>query len=230
MMSRPIRICGLFPFCLGALLIGLSGASGGEFELRLDRPEQTFTVDNPGPPVVPTIYLVGQPDRSIKPVRKTKGVRLGGTAPNTEELHNLLKALGKAKTLANVEINDQKIKDNKCQFEIAAQLSDRYVPTEKKKEEDEKDAAKEKAAGDKKEPPAKEAEPAQAGAKTEAEDKAKDKGKDQAPQPQPPALASPGTSQPDSTQPGTGKPDTGEADAGNADAAQDGAIEPGGGS
>ena len=160
----------------------------------------------------------------------TGGVRLGGTAPNTEELHNLLKALAKAKTLANAEIKDQKIKDNKCQFEIAAQLSDRYVPTVKKKEEDEKDAAKEKAAGDKKEPPAKEAEPAQAGAKTEAEDKAKDKGKDQAPQPQPPALASPGTSQPDSTQPGTGKPDTGEADAGNADAAQDGAIEPGGGS
>jgi len=53
-------------------------AAAGEFELRLDRPEQTFTVDNPGPPVAPTIYLVGQPDRSAKPVRKTRGVRLGG--------------------------------------------------------------------------------------------------------------------------------------------------------
>lgn len=50
----------------------------GEFEVVLNQAEQTVVVENPGPAVVPTVYLVGQPDRSAKPVRKTKGVTLNG--------------------------------------------------------------------------------------------------------------------------------------------------------
>ena len=56
-----------------------AGASAGEAELTLTGQTQTMVVDNPGPAVVPTIYLVGRPDRSARPVRKTKGVCISGT-------------------------------------------------------------------------------------------------------------------------------------------------------
>ena len=45
-------------------------AVGGEFELTLDGGERSFTVENPGPEVVPTIYLVGLPDRDAEPKLK----------------------------------------------------------------------------------------------------------------------------------------------------------------
>ncbi len=54
-------------------------ASAAEFEVRLNQPSQIVTVENPGPPVVPTVYVVGQPDRTVQPVRKTKGIALGDT-------------------------------------------------------------------------------------------------------------------------------------------------------
>ena len=37
-----------------------------------------LAVENPGPEVVPTVYLVGLPDRASDPVRKTKGLALDG--------------------------------------------------------------------------------------------------------------------------------------------------------
>lgn len=55
---------------------GLSAA--GELEIAFDNPQQGITVRNPGPPVVPDVYIVAQPDRSAQPVRKLKGVSLCG--------------------------------------------------------------------------------------------------------------------------------------------------------
>lgn len=81
MSDLPVRLLRRLPCCLAICLMSTCGvASAGQFELQIDRPQQTFVVENPGPAVVPTIYLVGQPDRSAAPVRKTKGVRLGGVA------------------------------------------------------------------------------------------------------------------------------------------------------
>jgi len=51
---------------------------GGEYERVVDKPTDRFVVENPGPDVAPVIYLVGRPDRSTDPVRKTKGVTLNG--------------------------------------------------------------------------------------------------------------------------------------------------------
>ncbi len=56
-----------------------SGVVADEAELTLAGPAQTLTVDNPGPAVVPTIYVVGEPDRAARPVRKTKGVCISGS-------------------------------------------------------------------------------------------------------------------------------------------------------
>ncbi len=74
------------------LSIGLSLSStiahfamAAEVEIQLNQPCQVISVENPGPPVVPTLYVVGQPDRMAKPVRKTKGVTLNG-ARLTESL------------------------------------------------------------------------------------------------------------------------------------------------
>lgn len=50
-----------------------------EFDVRLNQPSQVINVENPGPPVVPTLYVVGQPDRTVQPVRKTKGITLDDT-------------------------------------------------------------------------------------------------------------------------------------------------------
>ena len=50
----------------------------GEAEIQLNRPSESIAVDNPGPSVVPTVYVVGQPDRTIEPVGKTKGVTVDG--------------------------------------------------------------------------------------------------------------------------------------------------------
>ncbi|MFH1267638.1 MAG: hypothetical protein ABIK89_18130 [Planctomycetota bacterium] len=55
-----------------------SGQSG-EFERVLEETSERFVVENPGPAVAPVIYLVGQPDRSQEPARKTKGLSLNGT-------------------------------------------------------------------------------------------------------------------------------------------------------
>ena len=74
---------------------------------------------------------------------QASGVRLTGTAPNTEEFHKLLKALAGAKTLDKVEINSLKMEKDKPKFVIAALLSDTYVPSLKKKDED-KDKDKDK--------------------------------------------------------------------------------------
>ena len=58
------------------LSVGL--CRGGEVDVILDSPEAAFEVANPGPAVVPTVYLVGRPDRKTQPVRKTKGLTLNG--------------------------------------------------------------------------------------------------------------------------------------------------------
>jgi len=64
------------------LCLLLRAARAGEFEVTLDGAEKTFVVENPGPAVVPTIYLVGLPDRASDPVRRAKGLRLRkGTVP-----------------------------------------------------------------------------------------------------------------------------------------------------
>jgi len=51
-------------------------ALAGETEMVMDQPEFSATVNNAGPPVVPTVYVVGRPDRTVQPVRKTKGLTL----------------------------------------------------------------------------------------------------------------------------------------------------------
>ena len=60
-------------------------ASGGEFDRLYTQLPGEIRVENPGPPVTPTIYVVGLPDRSVDPVRKTQGVTLNGVRL-TEEL------------------------------------------------------------------------------------------------------------------------------------------------
>ena len=82
-----------------------------------------------------------------------EGVRLSGTAPSTDKLHELLKILADAETLEAVELKGQKMDKKKCLFEIAAKLSDRYVPGVKRKARDkdeDKDKKKEKDQGEKK--------------------------------------------------------------------------------
>ena len=105
---------------------------------------------------------------------QVEGVRLSGTAPNTEKLHELLKVLADAETLAAVELKGQKIdKKKKCLFEIAAKLSDRYVPGVKKKRKDKdkeegKDKGEKKPEADKAKEPPKAAGPPAEGAKEQA--------------------------------------------------------------
>jgi len=83
--SRGVIDLGLVPrptlleACLAALLLAPLAGLGGEFERMLEEQRARFVVENAGPDVVPTIYLVGQPDRSAEPVRKTKGITLNGT-------------------------------------------------------------------------------------------------------------------------------------------------------
>lgn len=55
-----------------------SSLLAADVEIPVDQPHQTAAIDNPGPPVVPTVYVVGQPDRMGAPVRKTKGLTLDG--------------------------------------------------------------------------------------------------------------------------------------------------------
>jgi len=58
------------------VLISTCHALAGEIDVQLNQAKQPVIVENPGPPVVPTVYIVGQPDRTTSPVRKTKGVTL----------------------------------------------------------------------------------------------------------------------------------------------------------
>lgn len=53
-------------------------ANAGEWETTLDGRQGQVVVENPGPAVRPTVYLVGLPDRTSDPVRKTRGVALNG--------------------------------------------------------------------------------------------------------------------------------------------------------
>lgn len=53
-------------------------ARGGEFDRVFTTLPGEIDVENPGPPVVPTIYVVGIPDRTAEPVRKTRGLVLNG--------------------------------------------------------------------------------------------------------------------------------------------------------
>ena len=50
----------------------------GELDVTVIRSGQELTINNPWPEAVPTIYVIGLPDRQRKPVAKTKGVTLAG--------------------------------------------------------------------------------------------------------------------------------------------------------
>lgn len=63
--------------CIAASSLA-SQSLAGEAEILLDQSEISTTVNNPGPPVVPTVYVVGRPDRTAQPVRMTKGLTLDG--------------------------------------------------------------------------------------------------------------------------------------------------------
>ncbi|NQT14197.1 MAG: hypothetical protein HQ582_15690, partial [Planctomycetes bacterium] len=78
MIHQRIRPTAWLP--LAALLpcILLQVGRAGEFEVALEGPEKTFVVENAGPDVVPTVYLVGLPDRESEPVHKSKGLTLNG--------------------------------------------------------------------------------------------------------------------------------------------------------
>jgi len=56
----------------------VSHALAGDVEIQLNQPSESIAVDNLGPPIVPAIYVVGQPDRTMQPVGKTKGVTVDG--------------------------------------------------------------------------------------------------------------------------------------------------------
>ena len=68
----------LSTMCAAACCMFSVAGWGGEAELLLEEQSHNWVVEDPGPAVVPTIYIVGQPDRSTQPVRKTKGITLGG--------------------------------------------------------------------------------------------------------------------------------------------------------
>lgn len=76
MTGSLLRPWGVFVLIAASSVASQSPA--GEAEIRLDRPQKSTTVDNPGPPVVPTVFVVGRPDRTVQPVRKTKGLTLDG--------------------------------------------------------------------------------------------------------------------------------------------------------
>jgi hypothetical protein len=63
---------------LTTTLFAAGPAAASEVEISLDEPHVFATIDNPGPAVVPTVYVVGRPDRKVEPVRKTKGITLDG--------------------------------------------------------------------------------------------------------------------------------------------------------
>ena len=67
-----------FVFVLTTASLMASQSLAAEAEIPLNQPRVSTTVDNPGPPVVPTVYVVGRPDRAVQPVRKTKGLTLDG--------------------------------------------------------------------------------------------------------------------------------------------------------
>ena len=79
---RRITTAGVLAGAMVALLVagGLESipADAGEFDRSFSSLPAEIDVENPGPPVTPTIYVVGIPDRSADPVRKTKGVALNG--------------------------------------------------------------------------------------------------------------------------------------------------------
>ena len=63
--------------CLvGVLTVGAEAP--GTLDVTVTRTGQELVIDNPWPGVTPTITIVGLPDRSGTPVRKTKGVTLAG--------------------------------------------------------------------------------------------------------------------------------------------------------
>ncbi|MBM4224385.1 MAG: hypothetical protein FJ167_06260, partial [Gammaproteobacteria bacterium] len=55
-----------------------SRVDAGEWKQTFDRLPAKFTIDNPGPAVAPTFYVVGLPDRSVDPVRKSLGLTWNG--------------------------------------------------------------------------------------------------------------------------------------------------------
>lgn len=63
---------------LVAGLMACASASGGELDRLFRQLPGEISFENRGPPVTPTIYVVGMPDRSFDPVRKTQGVVLNG--------------------------------------------------------------------------------------------------------------------------------------------------------
>ena len=76
MMRIFLRRWGVFVLTMTSFMANRSPAA--EVEVLLDQPHVVATVDNPGPPVAPTVYVVGRPDRKVDPVRKTKGITLDG--------------------------------------------------------------------------------------------------------------------------------------------------------
>ena len=68
---------GLSAYCVLAVWVGAAQAPG-RLDVTVTRTGQEVAIDNPWPAATPTITIVGLPDRSTKPVRKTKGVTLAG--------------------------------------------------------------------------------------------------------------------------------------------------------
>jgi hypothetical protein len=81
MKKSSITTAGL---ALGALTLLAAGimvcapANGGEFDRSFSTLPGEIEIENPGPPVTPTVYVVGMPDQSADPVRKAKGIALNG--------------------------------------------------------------------------------------------------------------------------------------------------------
>jgi len=77
MKCRP-SLLALATVAIAVKLTSPSRVDVGEWKQAFDRLPAEFTIDNPGPAVAPTIYLVGLPDRSVDPVRKSHGLTWNG--------------------------------------------------------------------------------------------------------------------------------------------------------
>jgi len=77
MKCRP-SLLALATVAIAVKLTSPSRVDAGEWKQAFDRLPAEFTIDNPGPAVAPTIYLVGLPDRSVDPVCKSHGLTWNG--------------------------------------------------------------------------------------------------------------------------------------------------------
>lgn len=77
-MKWHTSLVGIATVAIAVRLWSSNRVESGEWSQTFDRLPAEFTIENPGPAVAPTYYVVGLPDRSVDSVLKSHGLTWNG--------------------------------------------------------------------------------------------------------------------------------------------------------